>query len=251
MQSECLLAPDEFQVIIMTRGKSFDTYTGTTTMKHLIYLTAIIIFSSCDLPVRRSEEYIGSDISKEDSIAGTSPFKTDSILDRKDKAINAKAIDTIKSEPLQAGNNIDVKSVNPDELIRFAETLVGTPYVYGSTDPKVGFDCSGFITYVFNHFKINVPRSSSQFSKVGKTVPVERAKRGDIILFTDPDFTNASSNEVGHMGLILSNNSGAINFLHSTSGKAMSVAITPLNEHYKKRFVRVGRIFPQNNKQID
>lgn len=62
--------------------------------------------------------------------------------------------------------------------------------IYGSTDPKVGFDCPGFITYVFNNFKINVPGSSRQFTNIGKTVPAETARRGDIVLFTDPDFDN-------------------------------------------------------------
>ncbi|MGZ5247202.1 MAG: C40 family peptidase [Flavitalea sp.] len=216
-------------------------------MKQIINLFAIAIFSSCGLQVPQSKEDNSHNYSVKDSLVETLPIKIDSVLNKKDKVARSKAIDIIKSEPLPAGSKIDVKAVNPDELIRFAETLVGTPYVYGSTDPKVGFDCSGFITYVFNHFRINVPRSSSQFSNVGKTVQVEDAKRGDIILFTNPGFTNTNSTLVGHMGLILSNNAGLINFIHSTSGKAMSVAITPLNEHYKKRFVRVSRIFPQNN----
>ncbi|MER3464122.1 MAG: glycoside hydrolase, partial [Chitinophagaceae bacterium] len=55
---------------------------------------------------------------------------------------------------------INTKNVLPDSIVSFSKTLIGTPYRYGSTDPKVGFDCSGFITYVFNHFSISVPRSS-------------------------------------------------------------------------------------------
>ena len=50
------------------------------------------------------------------------------------------------------------------------------------------------------------------------------------------------------MGLITSNDMGTISFIHSTSGKAMSVAVTSFNDHYKKRYVRIARIFPQNNK---
>ncbi|MEO7766433.1 MAG: NlpC/P60 family protein, partial [Ferruginibacter sp.] len=42
--------------------------------------------------------------------------------------------------------------VNRDSLILFAKSMLGTPYLYGSIDPAKGFDCSGFITYVFNHF---------------------------------------------------------------------------------------------------
>lgn len=128
----------------------------------------------------------------------------------------------------------------PDEVMNFAETLIGVPYVWASTDPHTGFDCSGFITYVFTHFKIKVPRSSVDFTNVGETVPVEEAKRGDFILFTG---TNRGETVIGHMGLIVSNDKEGIQFIHATSGKAMSVTITKLNEQYKKRFVRISRIF--------
>src|SRR5689334_14173073 len=49
---------------------------------------------------------------------------------------------------LPPSKTVDTKGVAPSDVVAFAKTLLGTPYVYGSTDPKVGFDCSGFITYV-------------------------------------------------------------------------------------------------------
>lgn len=157
------------------------------------------------------------------------------------RADNAKLTDTAA---MASSPEIQTGPVTPDELVGFAETLLGVPYVYASTDPKVGFDCSGFITYVFNHFNIPVPRSSVDFTQVGQTVPVERARRGDIILFTG---TNPAERHVGHMGLVVSNDRKELQFIHSTSGKAMGVTVTPLNEYYKTRFVRIARIFPQNN----
>ena len=65
-------------------------------------------------------------------------------------------------------------------------------------------------------------------------VAIKNAKSLDIVLFKNPDFNNTNSIEVGYMGLITSNDKCVINFIHSTSGKAMSVAITPYREHYKK-----------------
>ncbi len=217
-------------------------------MKHQFSLFLFIgIASSCNWQPPHSQEGLIDSLSKKDTVALNKPAAIDSMLDKKDNLSSALAVDTLKIAQLQPGEAIDTRNVNPEDVIKFAETLIGTPYVYGSTDPKVGFDCSGFITYVFNNFKIKVPRSSIQFTNIGKTVPIENAKRGDIVLFTDPDYDNTNSTEVGHMGLIISNEEGIINFIHSTSGKAMSVAVTPLSEHYKKRFVRVGRIFSQND----
>lgn len=139
------------------------------------------------------------------------------------------------------GNTINTGIVTPNDLTRFAETLIGTPYVWASTDPQVGFDCSGFITYVFNHFNIAVPRSSIDFTDIGRTVPVEKSKRGDLILFTG---TDPLERNIGHMGIVVSNSiADGVQFIHATSGRAMSVTISKLNEQYTKRFVRVSRIF--------
>ncbi|MCH5596742.1 C40 family peptidase [Niabella ginsengisoli] len=120
-------------------------------------------------------------------------------------------------------------------IVDFAETLQGIPYLYASSDPSKGFDCSGFITYVFNHFGLDVPRSSVEFTNKGITVPKEKAKRGDLILFTGTDST---STIVGHMGIITSN-TDSLRFIHSSSGKANGVTITSLNEYYLSRFVKV------------
>ena len=214
---------------------------------YLPFLCIAALFASCELMSSRSNAVLVHGQQLKDTVSMTDPAEVDSLLDKKDSISPAIIIDTQKITPLTSSELVNVGNVDPEQVIRFAETLIGTPYVYGSADRKVGFDCSGFITYVFNHFKVQVPRSSSQFANVGKTVPVEQARRGDIILFTDPDFDNTNSTEIGHMGLITSNDKGTISFIHSTSGKAMSVAVTPLTEHYKKRFVRIGRIFPENN----
>ncbi|MEJ7672522.1 MAG: NlpC/P60 family protein [Chitinophagaceae bacterium] len=88
--------------------------------------------------------------------------------------------------------------MHPEALVAFAESLIGVPYRYGSTDPKVGFDCSGFITYVFNHFQIKVPRSSIDFTNVGKEIPFTEARRGDIIFFTGTDSTEKICWSHGH-----------------------------------------------------
>jgi cell wall-associated NlpC family hydrolase len=138
--------------------------------------------------------------------------------------------------------SIDTKGVHPKDLVAFAKTLIGVPYLYGSTDPGKGFDCSGFITHVFKHFDIIVPRSSIDFTHVGKEVSAAQAKVGDLILFTGTDSTERF---VGHMGIVV-DNSDSLRFIHSSSGKAHGVTITPLNNYYQGRYVKTIRIFPQN-----
>lgn len=148
--------------------------------------------------------------------------------------VSENHLDTLISEA------INTKRTRADELVDFAETLQGIPYKYGSINPKTGFDCSGFISYVFSHFGISVPRSSIGFTHLEKEIQLREAKRGDIILFTGTDSTKRV---VGHMGIITSDKGQNHEFIHSTSGKAYSVTKTPLNRYYQGRFVKVIRIF--------
>lgn len=168
--------------------------------------------------------------------------KADSV--KKDSAL--LIIDTVKTDSvLVPAAQVHTKNVHPQQVIDFAKTLIGTPYRYASTDPKVGFDCSGFITYIFSHFKIIVPRSSIDFTNVGKEISTDNAKPGDLILFTGTDSTEKF---VGHMGLIVSNQNKQLEFIHSTSGKKHGVTVTPLNGYYRSRYVKTIRIFPENDK---
>ena len=139
---------------------------------------------------------------------------------------------------------IDTRNVHPQQLIEFSKTLIGVPYRYGSSNPDVGFDCSGFITYAFGHFGILVPRSSIDFTKAGKEIPIENSKGGDLILFTGTDSTERF---VGHIGLIISNDNKEVSFIHSTSGKQFGVTITPFNDYYKSRYLKTVRVFKEND----
>ena len=171
----------------------------------------------------------------------TSLAKADSL--KKDSAL--LIVDTLRTDSvLVPASQIHTNNIHPQQVVDFAKTLIGTPYRYASTDPKKGFDCSGFITYVFTHFNIVVPRSSIDFTNVGRALPADSAKAGDLILFTGTDSTEKF---VGHMGLVVSNQNKQLEFIHSTSGKKYGVTVTPLNEYYKGRYIKTIRIFPEND----
>ncbi|WP_432713906.1 C40 family peptidase, partial [Pedobacter sp.] len=124
-------------------------------------------------------------------------------------------------------------------LISFAKTLIGIPYHYASSNPQKGFDCSGFVNYVFNNFGVKVPRSSSEFSGTGKPVSLKEAKVGDVLIFTG---SNPKVRSIGHVGIVYSVDGDEIKFIHSSSGKAQGVTITELNTYYKSRFMKAVSI---------
>jgi lipoprotein Spr len=141
--------------------------------------------------------------------------------------------------------NIQTGNTTPAELISFARSLTGTPYEYGSTDPEQGFDCSGFVTYVFNHFGIRVPRPSVDFTFVNRVIDIKKARPGDLILFTGSDSTTRI---VGHMGIVVSNHGNDLKFIHATSRDDNGVVETPFIRYYQERYIKTIRVFPQNDK---
>lgn len=142
---------------------------------------------------------------------------------------------------------INTGKTTPDELLQFACSLEGTPYRYASTDPKNGFDCSGFVTYVFNHFGIAVPRTSADFTPVQHAIDLRDAKLGDLILFTGTDSTKKV---VGHMGIVSSIPGETLKFIHATSGKAYGVVETSYyDSYYSTRYMKTIRIFKQNDEK--
>ena len=72
-------------------------------------------------------------------------------------------------------------------VIPTAEGYLGTPYRYGGTSPVTGFDCSGFVQYVFARNKVMLPRTSRQQAKVGRAMPrrFESLAPGDLVMFAE------------------------------------------------------------------
>ena len=130
-------------------------------------------------------------------------------------------------------------STPTSQLLDFAKSMIGVPYRYASSNPNKGFDCSGFVNYVFHNFGFKVPRSSPEFARAGVPVKLGDAKVGDVLIFTG---SNPKLREIGHVGIISSIEDGEIKFIHSSSGKANGVTITNLDGYYKSRFMKAVSI---------
>ncbi len=135
---------------------------------------------------------------------------------------------------LVQNSNIQTE-INRDSIVVFAKKHLGIPYRYASSNPQKGFDCSGFVGYVFKNFGMTLPRSSSGYKNIGKIVKPEDFKVGDILVF----YGYKNRNIVGHVGIICEANGMHSKFIHASSGKAQQVTITALDtEHYTKRFYK-------------
>ncbi|KRM51506.1 C40 family peptidase [Ligilactobacillus araffinosus] len=79
----------------------------------------------------------------------------------------------------QAQQSSTTRTGSGSNVVSYAESLIGVPYVYGGTTPN-GFDCSGFVQYVYNHFGKSLPRTTTQQENCGTQIPVNQAQPGDL-----------------------------------------------------------------------
>lgn len=125
-----------------------------------------------------------------------------------------------------------------DSVINFAYSLVGCPYKYGGTTPA-GFDCSGFVQYVYGKFGINIPRIPIEMAKISNKVELQNVKPGDLLYFKGSD---KSSDNIGHVAIVVENKNGKIKMIHSTSSKGVIINDFEQYDYWKTRFLFASRL---------
>lgn len=116
--------------------------------------------------------------------------------------------------------------------LAYALSLTGTRYRYGGTSPTEGFDCSGFVRYVFGHFGVELPRSAREMAAALPKVATDDRRPGDLIFF------NTNGRPFSHVGIYL----GKGRFVHATSSRTKLVMVSELSDSYwSKRLNGVRR----------
>jgi murein DD-endopeptidase len=154
----------------------------------------------------------------------------------------------VKQTTLRARSNISGKGHNlpavaamspkqSSDVLSRAVNVLGTPYRWGGSNPKKGFDCSGLVKYAFNDVAdVDLPRTSNAMAQ-GHGVKVAKTdlKPGDLIFF------NIKSRRVNHVAIYLGND----RFIHAPrTGKRVS--IDNLSKPYwQKHYVVAKRVLPK------
>jgi len=139
------------------------------------------------------------------------------------------------STPVSLEPEITAKGIDRKALIDFAKQYLGTSYCSAGQNPEKGFDCSGFVYFVFREFQITVPRSSIGYQFLGKALRPEEFRVGDVLVF----YGYRNSKSIGHVGIICEAKGMNSRFIHASSGNAYAVTISDLDSKlYRSRFYK-------------
>lgn len=126
-----------------------------------------------------------------------------------------------------------------DSILDRGFELVGTRYRMGGTSTKTGFDCSGFVGYLFREEAgIKLPRSTREMINLdAPLIAREELEPGDIVFFN-----NRGRGRVSHAGIYI----GDDQFIHSSSSRSGGVRVDSLDSRYwRTSFMEAKRVLAQ------
>jgi hypothetical protein len=110
--------------------------------------------------------------------------------------------------------SISAASSTPDQIVKVAKEYIGVPYKWGGTTPS-GFDCSGYMRYVYDQVGISLPRTAADQYNAGTKVSKSELKPGDLVFF----HKTYNKKGITHAGIYIGNNQ----FISATSSKGIKV----------------------------
>ena len=124
-----------------------------------------------------------------------------------------------------------------DQVINYAYRFRGTPYRYGAMSPR-GFDCSGFTSYVFKRFGIDLDRSSRGQISDGVRIKKSELQPGDLVFFQG----RSGRGGVGHVGIVTKvNDDNTFHFIHSACSSGVTESKNT-ESYYSRRYVGACRV---------
>lgn len=169
------------------------------------------------------------------------------------RAKNANAGRTSKYSFDYTNMSVEEISSMRQNFINYSLTLIGIPYIWGSENPSVGFDCSSFVRYsAKNGINIDLPRTAQeQYNNVLK-IPISECEPGDLLFFR-------GYGKINHVGIYLGKYEGN-GYFHgkeifinaASEGPRTGVTISALDAPYWKRhYSSSGRFIPSSKEIVE
>ena len=122
-------------------------------------------------------------------------------------------------------------------VLSTGDSYLGTRYLYGGSSPQNGFDCSGFVQYIYRQTGVTLPRTSRQQATAGRSLStkLDGVRAGDLLFFSQ------NGNGIDHVAIYAGND----RILHSSSsggGVRYDDLTTPRGKWFTDRIVAVRRV---------
>ena len=160
-------------------------------------------------------------------------------------------IPSIPGVPLPSGARASRRpepapTASASAVISTGDGYLGTKYTYGGAAPQSGFDCSGFVQYVFSRNGVTLPRTSRLQSTAGRSVAanLENARAGDLLFFSQ------KGDAVDHVAIYVGND----RILHSSSsggGVRYDDLSSARGRWFRDRIVATRRVLGEETKFVD
>lgn len=160
------------------------------------------------IEVDGKQGYVIADYISDTKVATTSRSssrRTESTNTNTNTSTNTTQNETTSTEKIE-----DVANASTSEIVAYAKKYLGYKYVYGGTTPS-GFDCSGFVQYVYKHFGYSINRTARAQTKNGVSVSKGNLQQGDLIFFSG----SSGSSTITHVGLYI----GGGKFIHAANAR--------------------------------
>lgn len=175
--------------------------------------------------------YVDFNVGKADGIFGSATKQSVINFQRATSLVGDGIVGPITVKTLNAAYLLKQHQKKVDSIIATAKQYLGVKYLWGGTTPQTGFDCSGYVSYVFNQNGISLPRVSRDQYTVGTKVAFEDLQPGDLVFFSF-----VGNGVVSHDGIYLGNGQ----FINASSSKG--VTVYTIGPYWKSIYVGARRV---------
>lgn len=166
-----------------------------------------------------------ADVDDDDSFSSNSDVNIPKIESRQQASLD-------NSSSMQENSMANGLRLKTQQLLKYAGRFVGAQYRFGGASPETGFDCSGYVSYVYrNAAGIYLPHNAAAISRVGTSVSRDELRPGDLVFFRH------LHKAIGHVGIYVGND----RFIHASSSATGYVQVSNLRERYWMRTFQGAR----------
>lgn len=142
---------------------------------------------------------------------------------------NTEPTTTVAANAAKADKEILISQLRFD-ILDYAKQFVGVRYRHGCRNPEVGFDCSGFTSYVLKNFDVKVSPSSGDQSHQGVSIDFDSARPGDLIFF-------GRNGHISHVGMVAENYGQGLHIIHASSSRGVVIENISNSNYWQRKLM--------------